>query len=148
MQTFLPYSDFSESAKVLDRQRLGKQRVETLQILQALTTNNKSSWYTHPATQMWKDNISCLADYGIAICAEWIARGYNDTCLEKIGAFKDSNDKSKPDWLGYEKFHSIHRSILLDKNYEWYKQFKWSEKRLEKIEDKYPYFWPTKEKIA
>ncbi len=37
MQTFLPYADFERSAAVLDRQRLGKQRVETLQIFQALT---------------------------------------------------------------------------------------------------------------
>lgn len=37
MQTFLPYPDFAESASVLDRQRLGKQRVETLQVMKALT---------------------------------------------------------------------------------------------------------------
>lgn len=30
MQTFLPYPDFVESASVLDRQRLGKQRVEVI----------------------------------------------------------------------------------------------------------------------
>lgn len=28
MQTFLPYQNFVASARVLDRQRLGKQRVE------------------------------------------------------------------------------------------------------------------------
>ena len=33
MQTFLPYPDFARSARVLDRKRLGKQRVETLQVL-------------------------------------------------------------------------------------------------------------------
>lgn len=36
MQTFLPYADFKKSAQVLDGMRLGKQRVETLQIMQAL----------------------------------------------------------------------------------------------------------------
>lgn len=36
MQTFLPYADFEESAFVLDTRRLGKQRVETLQIMQSL----------------------------------------------------------------------------------------------------------------
>ncbi|MDQ1681515.1 MAG: hypothetical protein QOH99_56, partial [Frankiaceae bacterium] len=35
MQTFLPYADFGASARVLDDRRLGKQRVETLQILRA-----------------------------------------------------------------------------------------------------------------
>jgi len=36
MQTFLPFPDFEESAYALDQKRLGKQRVETLQIMQAL----------------------------------------------------------------------------------------------------------------
>jgi hypothetical protein len=37
IQTFLPYPDFEESAAVLDMKRLGKQRVENLQIIQVLT---------------------------------------------------------------------------------------------------------------
>ena len=37
MQTFLPYRGFTESARVLDTRRLGKQRVETIQVLRALT---------------------------------------------------------------------------------------------------------------
>lgn len=36
MQTFLPYPNFIGSAKVLDVRRLGKQRVENLQIMQTL----------------------------------------------------------------------------------------------------------------
>ncbi len=35
MQTFLPFPCFTESAKALDNKRLGKQRVETLQLLKA-----------------------------------------------------------------------------------------------------------------
>lgn len=42
MQTFLPYPSGVKSARVLDRQRLGKQRVECLQILAALTDIYKS----------------------------------------------------------------------------------------------------------
>ena len=37
MQTFLPYADFAESARALDQKRLGKQRVEVIQIVRALT---------------------------------------------------------------------------------------------------------------
>ena len=37
MQTFLPYESFAESAKVLDWRRLGKQRVEGMQIIKAIT---------------------------------------------------------------------------------------------------------------
>ena len=33
MQIFLPYKSFKKSAEVLDYQRLGKQRVEALQII-------------------------------------------------------------------------------------------------------------------
>ena len=36
MQTFLPYPDFARSAQALDMRRLGKQRVEVLQILGTL----------------------------------------------------------------------------------------------------------------
>ena len=36
MQTFLPYPDFAKSAMCLDNKRLGKQRIECLQILKAL----------------------------------------------------------------------------------------------------------------
>lgn len=145
MQTFLPYADFSRTAQVLDMRRLGKQRVETLQILQVLLAEKKNSWYMHPATQMWKDHVPCLVDYGVAICREWISRGYKDTCLAKIEQFKIRQSVA-PAWLGLEKFHSTHRGILLDKNYEWYKQFNWAETRLYKINDSYPYFWPTREK--
>jgi hypothetical protein len=145
MQTFLPYKSFTKSASVLDMKRLGKQRVETLQILQCLHAEKKSRWYTHPAVQMWKNNIPCLVDYGVAICREWIARGYKDTCLNKILNFQLQESSNPPLWLGHEKFHSAHRGILLDKNYDWYKQFNWTDKRLYKINDSYPYYWPTKE---
>ncbi len=37
MQTFIPYPDFHRSAEVLDMKRLGKQRVETFQVLGGLT---------------------------------------------------------------------------------------------------------------
>lgn len=36
MQTFVPFADFRESASVLDMKRLGKQRVETFQVLGGL----------------------------------------------------------------------------------------------------------------
>jgi hypothetical protein len=36
VQTFLPYPDFERTAEVLDDRRLGKQRVEVLQILNAI----------------------------------------------------------------------------------------------------------------
>ena len=56
MQTFLPYKSFRKTALCLDNKRLGKQRVETLQILRALTGyyNQSGAWLNHPAVKMWR----------------------------------------------------------------------------------------------
>ena len=53
MQTFLPYPDLRASCVVLDDRRLGKQRVETFQILRALTWP-EYAWKNHPAVRMWR----------------------------------------------------------------------------------------------
>src|SRR3989344_4155809 len=119
MQTFLPYPSFEKSAKILDRQRLGKQRVEVYQILLALS-GKKSGWINHPAIKMWKGYENLLVKYGIAVCEEWISRGYLDTCLEKICGFYNPKKKIiRPKWLGKRKFHISHKSNLVrkDKNY-------------------------------
>ena len=86
MQTFLPYPSFAESARVLDRARLGKQRVETYQILRA-NAGLTRGWVHHPAAVMWRGHSAALAEYGAAMCREWIERGYNDTLLDKIALF-------------------------------------------------------------
>ena len=84
MQTFLPYPDFAASARVLDNVRLGKQRVEAMQILRALT-RTPYGWKHHPAVKMWCRFEEALGAYGYAVCAEWTARGFADTCEVKIG---------------------------------------------------------------
>ncbi len=63
MQTFLPYPDFEASARVLDDRRLGKQRVEALQVLRALT-RAQYGWKHHPAVRMWAGHEEALAAYG------------------------------------------------------------------------------------
>ena len=88
MQTFLPYPNFRESAKVLDRQRLGKQRVETLQILRCLAGETEG-WKNHPAVKMWRGYEIALTMYRLAICNEWVSRGYNDNCAEKMMELKN-----------------------------------------------------------
>jgi hypothetical protein len=50
MQTFLPYESYARSAAVLDRQRLGKQRVEAMQILRVLA-GETAGWGNHPAVR-------------------------------------------------------------------------------------------------
>jgi len=137
MQTFIPYTTFSECAKVLDRQRLGKQRLEVIQILRTLR-GISVGWPHHPAVLMWKGYEDSLVEYGITICTEWISRGYKDTCLDKIKALQSSVKFSKPpNWWGNNKVHSSHRAALLAKNFDHYSVFGWEE--LPEIN----YIWPV-----
>lgn len=141
MQTFLPYASFRQSAKVLDRARLGKQRVETLQIMKVLS-NAGTAWLNHPATQMWSPYPCALMKYQVAICEEWISRGYKDTCLEKtrdIHREHCEHDPKAPPWLFSHAFHVAHRSNLLRKNPEWYSQFPGFD-----VPDDLEYVWPTR----
>lgn len=126
MQTFLPYPDFELSARLLDRQRLGKQRVEAMQILQALTGESKG-WANHPATRMWEGHEKALAEYMGAMCKEWVKRGYKNT---KCGSYLDTwwrlhgwrfHSCTDPDWNDYEsEFHRRHRLKLVWKLPEHY----------------------------
>jgi hypothetical protein len=128
MQTFLPYPDFAKSAKVLDRQRLGKQRLEAYNLLTILRgTAHGTGWRKHPATRMWAGHEEALAEYGIAVCKEWRRRGYKDTMMERIQALRGTKRATKPKWFGDEAFHASHRSNLLRKDPLWYGQFGWSE---------------------
>ena len=135
MQTFLPIEDFEMSAKTLDNKRLGKQRVEVLQILQALIEG--VGWKHHPATKMWQQNTNALIRYGQAICDEWTARGFIDTVKDKILKYYDPSKTAEvPVWFGRDEFHASHRSNLLRKDKEFYsKEFD--------DPDNLPYCWPT-----
>jgi len=148
MQTFLPHTGFHESASCLDRARLGKQRVEVLQLLTALSMKAegiKSGWQNHPACLMWVGHRYALAAYGIAVCDEWISRGYKDTLrprlqsilkeLESIGESLEN-----PAWLGVHEFHASHRARLLMKDPEHYGKFGWVEEPC----GPEGYWWPTK----
>ena len=84
MQTFLPYKSFEESAKVLDWRRLGKQRVEGMQFINAIEQKPRKDgkpykgWLNHPATVMWRPHVDLLKHYTNIIIQEWIDRGYNN----------------------------------------------------------------------
>ena len=139
MQTFIPYADFRESAHVLDRQRLGKQRVETLQILNALAGLSKG-WVNHPATRMWRGYEIALAQYGLEICREWKYRGYKDSCTEKIASVSKVFHQSEiiyPEWWGDDSVHDSHKSRLLQKDYDYYIKFGW------KVPLDLDYVWPV-----
>jgi len=147
MQTFLPHPNFIDSAACLDYRRLGKQRVECKQILQALgvpvggpLSEKPSSWRSHPATRMWQGHEYSLALYGIAVCNEWKSRGYKDTLLWQFmdaAVLVNGRNACAPGWLGGLDFHASHRSNLLRKLPEHYGTFGWKE------ENNLPYVWPV-----
>ena len=124
MQTFLPYKSYRESLKSLDYRRLGKQRVEAMQILNVLLGRTETKgWSNHPITKMWKGYENALKQYHNECIDEWIGRGYNNNMeYETI-----EGDIVYPNWLGNDLFHSSHRANLLRKDQEYYSKFMWNE---------------------
>lgn len=143
MQTFLPYPDFDASARALDRSRLGKQRVECLQILRA-NLGIATGWRNHPAARMWLGYEGALVRYTRAVCAEWVRRGYADTTWQQVEdlAFAAGVDVDRgldPPWLGDERLHRSHRSNLRRKSESYYGP-QWPE-----TSSALPYHWPSKD---
>ena len=151
MQTFVPYAEFDATARALDTKRLGKQRVETLQIMRALHVPGYA-WRNHPAVRMWRGYEEALAAYGLAICAEWCGRGHADTCADKIvheltAMTRRTRVRSQaelrargllPPWLGRRALHRSHRSALLRKDANWYRRmFRGA------VPADLPYLWPV-----
>lgn len=135
MQTFLPYASFKQSAEVLDRQRLGKQRVEAKQIWTALNDPGYG-WQNHPAVKMWRGYAPALALYGFYICDEWRVRGYKDSLLPWFSDRLDSFCAEMPHWLGDEAFHRSHQSNLIRKDPTYYQHY-WPA-----VGPDLPYIWP------
>lgn len=121
MQTFLPYPDFRRSAEALDPTRLGKQRVETLQILRALELYDYG-WGNHPAVTMWRGHTPALVSYGLAFVDVWLRGRRADTTAAMIAEFapeavgvsqSDLADAGlMPPWLGDDRLHRSHRSAF------------------------------------
>ncbi|MEV5887942.1 MSMEG_6728 family protein [Nonomuraea fuscirosea] len=134
MQTFLPYPDFAASAAVLDPLRLGKQRVETLQVLRALTVPGYG-WRHHPVVKMWAGYEEALVRYGLEMCRHWCSLGRADTCANTMttevtrlrgtpvvrAQAELAAAGELPPWLGDEKLHLSHRSALLRKDPGFYR---------------------------
>jgi len=141
MQTFLPYESFRDSAKCLDRQRLGKQRVEAMQILNALQAGSTSRWRNHPAVRMWRGYENALGYYMNVMINEWINRGYKNTMTyyEFQRCNKSIFDIVKyPQWLGDDRLYKSHRCNLYRKDPNYYGQFLWG-----RCDEKAPYWWPV-----
>ena len=150
VQTFLPYPDFEATARVLDARRLGKQRVEVIQIVRALTWPGYA-WKSHPAVLMWAGHEEALGTYGQVMSRVWVEQGYGDTCAATIAGdlaavgidVLRSQDElaaagELPDWLGDEALHRSHQSALVRKDPDWYGP------RFPAVPDDLPYLWPVR----
>ena len=137
MQTFLPYPNFEKSAKVLDYQRLGKQRVEAMQIINAIIGKPRkdgkpyTGWINHPCTVMWREHVDTLKHYCNVMIKEWIKRGYNNT----MEIYTVPKKIIMPEWLNYSEYHSSHRANLMRKDSQYYGNYGWTDNP----ED--PYVW-------
>ena len=142
MQTFLPYPSFARSAAALDPLRLGKQRVETLQLLRANTVPDYG-WRHHPAAKMWAGRLPALVAYGLAMTDAWTALGRADTVRPQLLEFAPEVDGvaqeeiEMPRWLGDPEFHLSHRSNLVRKDPEHYRPI------FGDVPDDLPYIWPA-----
>jgi hypothetical protein len=149
MQTFLPNADFERSARSLDPRRLGKQRVECIQVLRGLTVPGYG-WRHHPAVLMWRDRLEALGRYAFTICEVWTETGRADTCaatlatdlsaagvLEVRAQAELAEAGELPRWLGDPDFHRSHQSALLRKDPGHYGPL------FPGVPDDLPYVWPV-----
>jgi hypothetical protein len=153
MQTFLPYPEFSRTARALDPRRLGKQRVETLQVLRGLT-RPAYGWRHHPAVKMWAGYEEALVRYGLDVCAVWSEPGRADTCAASLigdlvaacgitavrGQKALAGAGELPPWLGREDVHLSHRSALLRKDPDFYRPV------FGDLPVDLPYVWPPSDR--
>jgi hypothetical protein len=150
MQTFLPYADFERSARSLDARRLGKQRVEAIQVVRAVTWSGYG-WAHHPAALMWKGHEEALGRYGLTCCEVWTQLGFGDTCAATIATdlraagvdtirtqAELAAAGALPPWLGDETLHRSHRSALVRKDPDHYAP------RFPDTPDDLPYHWPVR----
>jgi pyrimidine dimer DNA glycosylase len=150
MQTFLPYADFERTARALDVKRLGKQRVECIQVLRGLTRSDYG-WRHHPAVLMWSGFEEALGRYALTMCEVWRERGFGDTCAATITTdLRDARVSvvrtqaelaeadALPSWLGDPAFHRSHQSALVRKDPDHYRPL------FPDVPDDLEYVWPVR----
>lgn len=170
--TFVTHDDPRETAKLLDRARLGKQRLEAKQIIDILSNvpmknSTKVSSRKHPAIDMWQGHIVALKFYFNCITKRWIKRGYKNTMelydiketKELLTEIETKTPKLFPWWFFCPLLQLSHQCSLYRKNNEYYSKYfkvtntrKSQSKKKSKIRlssadvEKLGYLWPSKVK--
>lgn len=164
MQTFVTYFSHSKTMADLDQARLGKQRLETLQILKVL--RGEAEGYTnHQAVRMWEGYEPALVLYGLFVCHEWrIVRGNADKTWGDLAAFAkeygmldiepelsktgravgvlEGQEIEQPPWLTDRWVLRSHRSNLMRKAPHYYAD------KYEGTPENMPYLWPVLDHAA
>lgn len=151
MQTFLPFTSFTESAKALDSKRLNKQILEAYQILKVLTSEDpRAAWRNHPAAKMWEGHEHALHYYAQAMIREAASRGIKvDKNQYNIHVLKLQKEhlwgNSYPMWYVNPKevnrVTESHRANLYKKDPEFYFEFR--NDMAKPCCDKCQYYWVT-----
>lgn len=115
---------------VLDMARLGKQRVEAYQLVNAI--ERKQGWSNHPAAVMFRQYVPALKLYGWLACETWIERGCKDSLQD---LFVTPETVVMPWWIG-GPIHETHRSNLVRKYPGFYGNIFTEDPTL-------AYYWPT-----
>lgn len=125
MQTFLTYKSFKDTAKSLDNKRLGKQRVEALQILSVVQwyanpIGKTPAYFHHPACLQWIGHEGALRGYLNAMIDEWVRRGFkNNMKRQELGDIP----MIKPWWMEspyIQEVNRTHRQRLMQKDLNYY----------------------------
>jgi hypothetical protein len=152
MQTFVPYDDYYKIGRSLDNKRLGKQRVEAMQILNCLYKPNR--WQNHPAVRMWRGYHEALKHYQNWIMMAWMERGFKNT-MAWAKTRTTFEDFERPWWFGNEDIHRSHRLMLVYKSigeylqkekidtFNWYAKQGWHEEYIKHVDNFEGYIWPV-----
>jgi hypothetical protein len=82
---------------------------------------------------MWDTYTQALQMYMDICIEEWIKRGFKNTMLRaKPECYVDTR---MPHWLGNKKLHDSHKSNLLRKDLDFYKQYNWN------VSNDMEYYW-------
>ena len=144
VNTFIIVPDIVKTAQLLDTKRLGKQRIEALEIINCLEEFDKtgkitSKWGNHPVVKCWMGFTNHLKVYYNIILREWINRGYNNNMefyqIENENLYHivpcnfhnnsivfcgTYNYYSFPFWVAFYPFYMSHQASLCRKYPKYY----------------------------